>query len=583
LDFETSFRDSTLKNLIKTKALVASFHRGGLLCGLLVWLGALQAEPGPDNPEYFPSVQYSLDGGVFKTAGDEIHIPSGTRKIGFKIGDLVWSNRNPASDPWAKRFRYQVEGIDDGWQYRIGDIGLAVLFLDQRGNLLIQDSFHVNGESPGWAGSFQRSKLARRREFITVPSDASAMSLLISSAGPADLIGAYAAGNIAVYRQSATEALQKIYEPLFPNHMETSPEGNAPSGWVRDGTHASMARMLKIDSLAHSTFAFGIVDNDPLAHADWRLTPPAFIPVQPGERLMIEWEEMYSVGLSAQRFTSYTCPPPGDYLLRINLQDEMGISGREKSIKISVARPYWQQPLFWGGLLLGLLVLSVFGVRVLLRIRLRHHLRQMEREHMVERERLRIARNIHDDLGARLTHILMVSGRAESESLSHDELLRGYQKISNVTHGLVASLYETVWSVNPQNDHLEALISYLVQITEEMCELASIHCRMKVPDFTQNYPISSGIRHTMCLVVKEILHNAVKHSGATEITVEFSVSRPFLNIQITDNGCGFDAGLVKNGNGLNNLRARMMEIGGTIVIEGAIGVGVNTVLKTPIF
>jgi signal transduction histidine kinase len=201
---------------------------------------------------------------------------------------------------------------------------------------------------------------------------------------------------------------------------------------------------------------------------------------------------------------------------------------------------------------------------------------------MVERERLRIARNIHDDLGARLTHIWLVSGRAEVEDLSPEELRQGFQKISGLTSDLVNSLYETVWSVNPENDHLDSLLNHLTQMARNMCEPASISCRVHVPVMIQNHPIPSGARHAVSLTVKEALHNAIKHSGASEISATFVVKAPVLRIEIADNGRGFVVGELDRGHGLRNMQNRMIELGGTARFESVPGQSTTVILEAPI-
>jgi signal transduction histidine kinase len=352
-----------------------------------------------------------------------------------------------------------------------------------------------------------------------------------------------------------------------------------PAGWVRDGTHASMAHLGRF---AHSTVAFCVADDDPLAHAEWRFERSAYIGVRPGEELVVEWEEMYSIGLANKVATTYSCPPPGKYRLRVNVVSAMGIPGKEQDFEITIFRPYWMRFWFWGVVALGLSFPVAFGVRAMVAARMRHHVSRMEQEHMVKRERLRIARDIHDDLGARLTHISLVSGRAGNAGLSEAEASQNFRKISAMTRDLVVALYETVWSVDPQNDHLDALISYLTQMVENLCEPASIRCRIKVPDECPNHTISSAVRHNISLAVKEAVHNAVKYSGASEISIRFAVSAGSFAISLADDGCGFDIDHIEHGNGLKNLRSRMEAIGGVAKIESAAGRGTSVTLDIPL-
>jgi len=548
---------------------------------LLGVLSALASGFGAELPAGFPSIEYSIDGGSFQSAANGIGVPADAKQIGMKLGDLSPTSRDPLRNPKAMRFQYQWSGVDPGWRLRIGDMGLVVRFHNEAGNLIGQREFYARKESPGWDGTLEHSRPLRRREFVTVPKDVKWVSLLLTSAGPPDAIGTYVAGNINIYGYTSQGDLSRIFSSDSPSSsQETSQE--EPEGWVRDGTNTSMARTARLDNLGRDTLAFCIVDNDPVAHAEWRLKPEAYVAVHPDEKLMIEWDEMFSIGLSDLTIVYYKCPPPGNYQFRLAVADAMGTLGAERSVPVTVFRPYWMQFWFWGGLALVLAVPSGLGIRAIIRSRVRRQLQLMEQQHLVERERLRIARNIHDDLGARLTHICLVGGRAEAEALSMEELRMGFHKVIDMTSDLVGSLYETVWSVNPENDHLDALLNHLTQMTQNMCEPASIACRIHVPEVPENHPIPSGIRHTISLTVKEALHNAIKHSEATEISARFTVDAPVLRIDIADNGQGFPVSGAERGHGLKNMHDRMEEIGGTARIESSPGKGTTIILEARI-
>jgi signal transduction histidine kinase len=154
-----------------------------------------------------------------------------------------------------------------------------------------------------------------------------------------------------------------------------------------------------------------------------------------------------------------------------------------------------------------------------------------------------------------------VSGLAENDP--HSASAReSFQRISGMARELVAALYQTVWTVNPEHDHLESLVCYVCQLTENLCEAARIRCRIHSGEVTSGRRVTSETRHHVILAVKEALHNAIKHAGAAEITVRVEFHEPLLRIVIADNGRGFDAGAVAAGNGMGNMRRRMAAIGG---------------------
>ncbi|HAL72292.1 MAG TPA: histidine kinase, partial [Verrucomicrobiales bacterium] len=179
---------------------------------------------------------------------------------------------------------------------------------------------------------------------------------------------------------------------------------------------------------------------------------------------------------------------------------------------------------------------------------------------------------LHDALAARLTHISLVSGLAENDP-QRASSRESFQRISGMARELVAALYQTVWTVNPEHDHLEALVNYLSQLTQNLSESARIRCRIHSCVVPDQRPVTSEVRHNITLAVKEALHNAVKHSNGTEIVVRIEFNEPCLKICITDNGQGFDAGHAVLGNGLKNMRRRMESIGGSVAIQSSSGGG----------
>jgi len=492
---------------------------------------------------------------------------------------LTWTRRDPTRDRQVKRFRYQLEGVDKGWQNMDAAAGFAVLFHDKDYLLVERLDFFGYGYSAGWKDTIENSPLVRRREIMNVPAGAVYMSFVVSSAGPPDAMGIYAMGNLAAYRQDKDKLTQTF--PLLKNGQPEAGPDDAAFAWLKDGTHPSMAKTLHLASLAHSDWALSIIDNDPLGHADWRLRRENYIGVNPGEKMIIEWDEVYNFGASAQHTRLYPCPPAGVYKFRIETEDATGISQEERTYTINVFLPFWKKSWFIAGAGLVLVVVLFLIVRLFVKIRMKRVIRKMENDHMLERERFRIARNIHDNLGARLTHITLVSGRSEFEDRSSDDFRRSVRKISEMTRDLVSSLYETVWAIDPENDHLDSLVTHLVQMTENLSEAAGLLCRVDAPDLIEAHTLSSVIRHAVSLTVKEAVHNAIKHSNATEITITIGVQASELSVEIRDNGRGFAMRDVRQGSGLRNMRGRMAEIGASIEIQGNEGEGTAVILRVP--
>lgn len=142
---------------------------------------------------------------------------------------------------------------------------------------------------------------------------------------------------------------------------------------------------------------------------------------------------------------------------------------------------------------------------------------------------------------------------------------------------LVSALYETVWAVNPENDNLDSLGTYLCQITNHLCKQAQLPCRLEVGELPRHVQVSSQIRHNLAMAVKEATHNTIKHALASEVTLRVAFNKPDLTICLRDNGVGFKVGKIDStsGHGLNNLKHRLSTIGGQCEITSSPGHGTS--------
>jgi signal transduction histidine kinase len=259
----------------------------------------------------------------------------------------------------------------------------------------------------------------------------------------------------------------------------------------------------------------------------------------------------------------------------------MGNPDKSAEFKIVVYTPYWMSVWFWLSCALAFSIPLFFTARHLIRIRFRQQLLKVEQEHMVERERLRIARDLHDDLGARLTHISLISSSWNKRASSED-IGETFNKISEMTRDLISSLYETVWTVDPSNDQLQPLVEHIIQMTDAMCGAASIRCRIQAPPMPSDYPVGGSVRHNLILAVKEALNNAIKHSGGSEITAEFDWKASELTVVISDNGKGFDVKSIPAQKFLNNIYRRVSAINGSSQITSEIERGTRVSITIPI-
>ncbi len=280
-----------------------------------------------------------------------------------------------------------------------------------------------------------------------------------------------------------------------------------------------------------------------------------------------------------RRSAQYSFLPPGDYDFRVIACNSDGMWNDIGShLKVKILPHFYET--WWFRTLVVMLVLgTVVGiVRHTATRRLRQRMEELERKQMVERERARIAKDIHDDLGASLTLIAVLGDLAKKERVGER-----IEKMSSTAREAVKSLDEIVWAVNPRNDTLAHLIDYTGQFATDYLRDAGIRCLLDVPEHTPVREVPSNVRHNVFLVVKEALQNIVKHARATEVWLRIGASEQSLRIQVEDNGCGFDRPPEDAwADGLRNMRQRLAEIGGECKIQSLIGSGTTILVELPL-
>jgi two-component system, NarL family, sensor kinase len=196
-----------------------------------------------------------------------------------------------------------------------------------------------------------------------------------------------------------------------------------------------------------------------------------------------------------------------------------------------------------------------------------------------DQERQRISKEMHDDIGAGLTTISFLTGRFKTQGSS--ENCQAAAKISATANALVDKMKEIVWSMNKEYDTMEDLVAYLRHNTGEMMENAGIAYQFSAPDTIPPITLTGEQRRNIYLVVKESLHNTLKHAQATLVSIVFEVEPALFRITIRDNGKGIEmSALGRFGNGLKNMQDRMKTIGGCFEIAADSGTTVK--LSVPV-
>jgi signal transduction histidine kinase len=473
------------------------------------------------------------------------------------------------------RLRTKLEGFDKEWKDGGGTMFVTIRFYNGSGDLVSEKSFEAHGESAGWNGTLESSTFTHRRETFSAPLDASRLWVVLSSAGGPTTVGTYIIDALVVSRLSPSNGPPEVLlrSPMAQELAKMTSLNQVPEGWERNGTRPSMAKMVEIGRNP-KTKVLAVVDDDPMSHAEWQNRREIAAPIAPNDNLLVEWNEMYSIGVNDYRSTFYQSLPPGAYKFRVADVSVLGKpTGLEATLAIRVPLPYWQAPWFWAVVAALTAAASALSVRYLARHKMRQAMIHLEQQRALERERLRIAQDIHDDLGARVTEISLLSGMAENNIGFSEQARTEFCRISLKSRDLVAALYETVWAVNPKNDNLEAIGNYLRQRINSQCTQAQLRCRLHISPLPSHIEMSSRMRHNVSMAAREAMHNVIKHAKASQVTVHISFADMLLTVSIQDDGCGFDPSASPNGYGLANMKRRLEDIGGSCLIESSPGMG----------
>jgi len=268
--------------------------------------------------------------------------------------------------------------------------------------------------------------------------------------------------------------------------------------------------------------------------------------------------------------------PPGDYSLDIKANFPAGRYAEQSiSYKFSITPAWWQT--WWFKSIAGLLIIGllIIGFRLYYRRKLEKKMAILEKQQAVEKERTRIATDMHDDLGAGLSRIKFLSETIGIKKQQHEPIEEDVNKIREYSHEMIDKMGEIVWALNEKNDSLSDLLSYTRAYTMEYLAQNGINCKTEMPDNFPSVFVSGEFRRNVFLTIKEALHNVVKHSQATEVKLTVNINH-HLTIDLKDNGTGFDQNNIRSfSNGLSNMESRVKEIGGKIEIRNKQGTVVN--------
>jgi signal transduction histidine kinase len=230
---------------------------------------------------------------------------------------------------------------------------------------------------------------------------------------------------------------------------------------------------------------------------------------------------------------------------------------------------FWQTPWF------QVAILTLLGGTILCSLWLMTQLAaQAKARRFLEVERARIARDIHDDLGAQLTQLVLQGEVAQSEQPSESPARVQFNQLCERARDISRAMGEVVWAINSRRDTVRDFAAYVCKYAASFLSNSSIRCRLDVEPEIPAIPFDLPTRRNLFLAVKEALNNAAKHSGADELFLRVRCTGEKVIVIVEDNGCGFDSGQCSRaGNGLDNMVQRMNETGGMCSIISQPGAG----------
>ncbi|BCU78060.1 two-component regulator propeller domain-containing protein [Luteolibacter sp. LG18] len=284
------------------------------------------------------------------------------------------------------------------------------------------------------------------------------------------------------------------------------------------------------------------------------------------------------------RTAEYRHPGPGTFRFEVEASTGNGLwSETPAAVQIVIAPHFWQTWWFMTGAVLAFAGSIVFLARQAERKRSARRIEALERRQAVDNERARIARDLHDDVGASLTQVALQSQLVERNLTRRPERAGEYLKeIFKTARETTRALDEIVWAVNPTQDTLDNFVSFLGAFVQDYARSAGLRSRFDVPGTVPALAMPPTVRHHLYLASKEILHNVIKHAKASEVSLKVIIDDGHCMIVIRDNGAGFiETPAAVGADGLLNLRSRLEQVHGTCTRTSAPGEGTAVEMRIP--
>ena len=299
------------------------------------------------------------------------------------------------------------------------------------------------------------------------------------------------------------------------------------------------------------------------------------------------WMEGYEAGWTEagdSRVARYGKLSHGTLTFHVTACNEDGVwNPTGVTLNLIVEPPFWMRWWFILGCSLALLGSVVATVHRISTQRLKRQVETLRQQEALEHERARIARDIHDQLGASLTQITLLGEMVEADRDSASDVQEHAKIICQTARETTRGLDEIVWTVNPANDTLDGLVNYVCKYAQDYLSVAGLRYRLDIPPELPPAALFPDVRHNLFLASKEALTNIVRHAKATSVWLKLDLQPTRFTLSIEDDGKGLaGSDQKKTRNGLRNMRKRMEDIGGSFTAEERPGGGAAIRLTAPI-
>ncbi len=470
------------------------------------------------------------------------------------------------------RLQYLLEGVEQEWSQFNGNMTFYFRWKDEQQNLLELKGFPADGKSAGWTKDWKTAPLSTLRNRIVVPPLAHELEIQLTS-GNGPVVGVYFVDNFKI-------SVEKTGEVLFFDDFETEA---TLSIWQAGGLKKGMAKIVsrQQENMSENRF-MAIFDDSASAYAVWSCVLPLKDRKHAGETLLVEWKQMHSIGRCSPGSFTFLNLPTGDWILKIRRAQpltEEPIPDTEMEFRIEVPQVLWKRTWFQIACGSGVITILALASFIIVRMQWERRLAETEHQRMLEAERIRIARDIHDEIGHRLTLIGILA-----QNLSPETSQEVGQAIRKAAQDTVLNMSEIVWAVNPKNDNLENLVGFLSRFVREFLKNTSIQAELTVPVSIPQMSISADARRQILMLLKEALNNSVKHAKGNRVSLAISFQKESMLMTISDNGVGFDVNITSSatGNGLRNMAARIQSLGGKWTVHSEQNKGTHIQFEIPL-